>query len=254
MAEVDVNFMEEIRSFPVIWDRYATDFKNKHKKVNAFQSVGEKFGMSAEEAEKKYNSIRTMFSRHIKKQPSGSGRQSTNPMFEGMSWMKPFIKCRKTSSNIGMEESFGETSRIIAAAGSEEDEDMNSRRKYPEFDDINLHDIANSPSPPPPPSEQIETTAAPPKTKAPLGKRRRTALSEGENEFLKACKAVKETNMLMQARSQTEDDDELKLYFLSVAKRLKKMPPHYQRQIRFNLENQLFEAENVIQQEQLQSN
>ena len=60
--------------------------------------------------------------------------------------------------------------------------------------------------------------------------------------------------MLKQARPQTEDDDELKLYFLSVAKRLKMMPPHYQRQIRFNLENQLFEAENVIQQEQLQGN
>ena len=66
MAEVDVNFMEEIRPFPVIWNRYAPDFKNKHKKVNAFQSVGENFGMSAEEAEKKYNSIRTMF---LKKNP-----------------------------------------------------------------------------------------------------------------------------------------------------------------------------------------
>ena len=154
MAEVTVNFMEE---FPVIWDRYATDFKNKHKKVNAFQSVGEKFSMSAEEAEKKYSSIRTMFSPHIKKNPSDSGRHSTNPMFEGMSWMKPFIKCRKTSSNIGMEESFEETSRVIAAADSKV-EDMNSTRKYPEFDEINLHDIA---SPPPPPSEQIETTAAP---------------------------------------------------------------------------------------------
>ena len=42
MAEVDVNFMEEIRSFPVIWDRYATDFKNKHKKGKCFSIGGGK--------------------------------------------------------------------------------------------------------------------------------------------------------------------------------------------------------------------
>ena len=50
------HFMEEIRLFPVIWNM--TEFKNKHKKVNAFKVVGEKFGLSAENSEKKYSSIR----------------------------------------------------------------------------------------------------------------------------------------------------------------------------------------------------
>ena len=40
--------MEEIRLFPVIWNKFMTEFKNKHKKVNAFKEVGEKFGLSAE--------------------------------------------------------------------------------------------------------------------------------------------------------------------------------------------------------------
>ena len=63
----DINegqFMEEIRLYPVIWNKFMTEFKNKHKKVNAFKEVGEKFNLSAEHSEKKYSSIRTMFGRH----------------------------------------------------------------------------------------------------------------------------------------------------------------------------------------------
>ena len=48
-------FMEEIRHYPVIWNKFATSFKNKHKKVNAFKEIGEKFGLSPEESEKKYS-------------------------------------------------------------------------------------------------------------------------------------------------------------------------------------------------------
>ena len=57
----DAAFMEEVHSYPAIWDKFCSDFKNKHKEVNAFTNIGLKFSISAEEAEKKYNSIRTMY-------------------------------------------------------------------------------------------------------------------------------------------------------------------------------------------------
>ena len=65
------HFMEEIRLFPVIWNKFMIAFKNKNKKVNAFKEVGEKFGLSAENSEKKYSSIRTMFGRYMRKKTVG---------------------------------------------------------------------------------------------------------------------------------------------------------------------------------------
>ena len=77
--------MEEVHSYPAIWDKFCSDFKNKHKKVNAFTNIGLKISISAEEEVKKYNSIRTMYVRYTKRKPSDSVRLSVNPIYEALS-------------------------------------------------------------------------------------------------------------------------------------------------------------------------
>ena len=96
------DFMEEIRLYPVIWNKFSSDFKNKHIKVKAFGEIASKFIMdNAEAAENKYNNIRSVYTRSKKKKPSGSGRAGvTNPNHTHLSWLDPYISQRKTATNV----------------------------------------------------------------------------------------------------------------------------------------------------------
>ena len=97
----DLVFMEEIRNYPVIWNRFTSDFKNKYKKRNAYEAVAAVFSLSAEETERKYNNIRTVYGRYIKRQASGSGREDdiNKDIYDKLEWLKPFIKSKGTVTN-----------------------------------------------------------------------------------------------------------------------------------------------------------
>ena len=96
-------FMEEVQKYPCLYDKFSKEFKDKFKKVNSWKKIGQKFDMSAEEAEKRFNNARTSYGRYLKKQKkSGSGRQDARipREFKNLEWLAVYIDHRPTSSNL----------------------------------------------------------------------------------------------------------------------------------------------------------
>lgn len=108
----DVAFMEIIKEFPCIYNRSSAQFKDKNLKSNAWKEIAllhEGEGASAacvDSCKQRYESIRTTFSRYLKKRkpPSGSGSDMVvlEPKYEHLRWLTSFIKSRSTSSNINL--------------------------------------------------------------------------------------------------------------------------------------------------------
>jgi len=78
-------FMEEVARYQCVYHRNSKDFKDKYKKANCREKIGEKFILSAAEAEVKFRTIRTAYGRylkHLKTLPSGSGRDAVPREFQ----------------------------------------------------------------------------------------------------------------------------------------------------------------------------
>ena len=72
-------FMEEVARYECVYHRNSKDFKDKNKKANCWEKIGEKFSLSTAEAEVKFRNIRTAYGRYLKRLktiPSGSGRDA----------------------------------------------------------------------------------------------------------------------------------------------------------------------------------
>ena len=54
-------FMEEIRKYPVIYDRYIKAFKDQNKKRNAWENVSKATGLSVAECQKRYKNIHRIY-------------------------------------------------------------------------------------------------------------------------------------------------------------------------------------------------
>ncbi len=101
----DVQFMEEIRKYEAIYDKSCKGFQDKRVKANCWKRIAESLGMNMSEAERRYKTIRTAFSRYLSKisGKSGSGTSevaSIDPKYEHMRWLMLFIKSRQSFSNL----------------------------------------------------------------------------------------------------------------------------------------------------------
>ena len=75
--------------------------------MNIWKAIGEKFGLEAAEAEKKYKNVRTAYGRYLRKKkyvPSGCGRDAVpSPSeFSNLAWLsnpKPVISWDSSSSS-----------------------------------------------------------------------------------------------------------------------------------------------------------
>ncbi|XP_065647963.1 uncharacterized protein LOC136077633 [Hydra vulgaris] len=97
------NFMNEVQKYPVLYDKFDKEFKDKFKKKNAWEEVGRLSNLTANQAEEKYKSIRSSYGRWLKAKkniPSGSGSNSVPPQFLHLDWLNTFIEHRETTSNI----------------------------------------------------------------------------------------------------------------------------------------------------------
>eukprot|EP00795_Rhopilema_esculentum_P016693 gene16693-8140_t len=59
--EENILFLDEVHRYDCLFNKFNKDFKNKFKKYNCWIIIGEKFGVSPEEAEKKFRNIRTAY-------------------------------------------------------------------------------------------------------------------------------------------------------------------------------------------------
>ena len=141
-AEVEFDseaFMNYVRNYKVIYDRNSKDFKIPLKKNNAWKEVSLTLGIEADEAKRKYNTIRTRFSKYIRKLKSirsGSGRDAVPEIkgeFEHLRWLVTYIKHRQGSANFRRHVSISPTSTSSTKSDEEPDqEDIFEEEDYRE--------------------------------------------------------------------------------------------------------------------------
>ena len=103
--------MEEVARYHWVYHRNSKDFKDKNEKANCWEKIGEKFNLSAAEAEVKFRNIRTAYGRYLKRLkmlPSGSGRYAVLREFQN--------RLTKRRNKFVCSKIFSSTSAILFAA------------------------------------------------------------------------------------------------------------------------------------------
>lgn len=99
----DVEFMEIIREFPIVYNRSLKDFKDRNKKSNCWTAISEKVGQPIDQVKRRYESIRTQFGKYLKSRKgrsgSGSGDIPLDPKYEHLRWLSNYIVSRASSGN-----------------------------------------------------------------------------------------------------------------------------------------------------------
>ena len=104
LQDSNKQLMNTIRKYPAIYDKSCPEYKNQRVKSNAWLAVSKSLGMDVSLVQKRYNTIRSNFSKYLKdlKGKSGCGRGDIEirPDLEYLRWLITHIKHRQTSSNI----------------------------------------------------------------------------------------------------------------------------------------------------------
>ena len=92
-----------MQRYECIYGKFSKDCKNKYIRLNSWKAIGEKFGLDAPEAERRYKNCRTSYGRYLKKRksvPSGSGRNAvpTPAEFANLEWLNNRINHRAETS------------------------------------------------------------------------------------------------------------------------------------------------------------
>ena len=107
LGEVDSEtLMNCVQNYPVLYDKGSADYKIPLRKKNAWKEIAAKLGIDQTEAKTRYNSIRTNFSKYIRKlrdaSRSGAGRNDLPEIkgeYEHLRWLLNHIKHRQGTSN-----------------------------------------------------------------------------------------------------------------------------------------------------------
>ena len=139
--ENDASFMEIIREFPTIYNRASKDFKERNKKANSWKKIAEYVGQSVEDVKRRYESIRTSFSRYLQKRrgKSGSGVEDTplEPKFEHLRWLLSFITTRQSTGN------FRKATQQEAQEGNNLALCFDNRSQTPMQDELSSNSVLN---------------------------------------------------------------------------------------------------------------
>ena len=215
--------MEEIQQYECIYNKFLKDNKNRRTRENVWETIGQKFGLTAEEANKSKN-ICTSYTSYLKKVksiPSGSGRDSVpkKGKFANLQWLDQHISHRKSASNWLNHESDEEEASQL----QEDDQINNSSGSTQSHDNINDtgQDSTNSPasSESRPTSNQSSTSTN--KVAVMVGLKKLTASAlktkSVHEQQLIAEKLLQEPSEKTQS---VDKDDEKMLFTRSFAKRL----------------------------------
>ena len=230
------------------------------------KAVGDMFKISPELAENKYVNIRTVCGRFLKKDASGSGREDDprRAMYAQLAWLKPYIKQNNTFTNLSSlddenvqfvvpsqrsdVDNFNldgdaETTNISETIDDLNDDDaFNVTMAYSNEEIIGEEIVVSS-------SNMLTTQTTINSSSASKHKGKEKKRKCLEDEFMKACQAIQNTQM--QNKQQNDcHDDECSLHMRSLADGMRRLPRKYQRQLRLSIENLFFEAETLHEEEQ----
>ena len=95
----DMAFMAIIKEFLVIYNRACADVKDRNIKNNAWRKISELLDLQESKCKQRYESIRTTFSRYVRKAlgKSGTGRDDIqlDPKYEHLRLLATFIKIKQ---------------------------------------------------------------------------------------------------------------------------------------------------------------
>lgn len=84
--KVTLNFIEDYRSHPVLWDTNDKLYTNKNKRNDAYEALGNKYNMTVKAVKTKIKNLRSYFSKEqqkmlVKKSGSGADDKYETPWF-----------------------------------------------------------------------------------------------------------------------------------------------------------------------------
>lgn len=92
--------MEDIRQYPCIYDKYDKDYPDKIAKTNAWAAIAAKYGISPIDADKKYKTMRSSYTRYLKKKrntPPGGKPPPLPVAFVNLDWLASHIDHKETA-------------------------------------------------------------------------------------------------------------------------------------------------------------
>ena len=262
-------FMEEVQKYPTIYNKFSTDYKNKFIRMNIWKAIGEKFGLDAAEAEKKYKNVRTVYGRHLRKKksvPSGSGRDAVPSLaeFSNLDWSSNHInQLPPTVTNVQSRDE-----REDDANHGEEAESANNVQDSLEYEETSSEDDLQSETSVSPAADSPSSSAAAndgqsnrssrqkgkstPKitkstTKRPWASNARKAVdSDVDMALLRTATSL--ADRLLQPeqpkKSRTEEEeDEDAIYCRSLANRLRNSPVHVKGYVRLQIEQLMYQVQ-----------
>ena len=255
-------FMEEVARYECVYNLNSNDFKGKNKNANSWGKIGDKFNLSAVEAEVKFRNIRTAYGRYLKRLkriPSGSGRDAVPREFQNLEWLNPHIAHRPSSINVRSKSPGTVESSSSPASDNEDDfraevvdesgesitmstSNDSMEAESSELEEVNESNRVNG-----------ETTGECSNGKTPKSSRGMRAWSRSNgNAGAEVDKAIMITansiaNHLKQIgakRKQTEElEDEDSLFCRSLVPRLKRLPSQRRAFVRLQIEQLLYQTE-----------
>nr|XP_012224925.1 PREDICTED: uncharacterized protein LOC105673693 [Linepithema humile] len=102
----DALLISLVRDYPYLYNKELTDFKDCIKKQNAWIEIGIIMNMKADECQSRWTRLRERYTREKKlKQEetttgSGASKRRSFEFFETMQFLEPFIKRRRTMTNV----------------------------------------------------------------------------------------------------------------------------------------------------------
>ncbi len=245
----DVQFMEEIRKYEAIYDKSCKGFQDKRVKANCWKRIAESLGMNMSEAERRYKTIRTAFSRYLSKisGKSGSGTSevaSIDPKYEHMRWLMLFIKSRQSFSNLSTTRLEEEPKKDEQEVGYEMSEASLSTIDEPEETNSNQHfdgtfnkaERVQTQSPevpvkgrPVPTSTEMEEISLKKRKKNPsknwIGSNvsAKAELEQTDSDIKQAILSLDKTLEVLNKSSNSQEMDEDSYYCNSLASRLRRL-------------------------------
>ena len=226
-------FMEELQRYESLNNKFSKDYKQVRD--NCWLAMGKKFNMAAEEAEKKYKSIRSSYGRwlwKVKKIPSGSGRDAVSfaDDYANLGSLEQHIGHRTRSSNFSRADSDDSNeSQSPETEGKENEQDAESDFVEGQVDVIKVT-IDNGGDLEKKPVKKTEkkkaTPAATPKTRQPWAADSKTIFPKDSVDLAMVQIADR---VLQSPTDNKSEDDEDSLFGRIFAKRMKKLAPKTKR-------------------------
>ncbi|XP_048582044.1 uncharacterized protein LOC116616213 [Nematostella vectensis] len=232
------DFMEEVRKCDCLYNRYHPEYKQKEKKAECWAEIGEKFNISASDAEKRFKNIRTSYGRFLKRIRGRSLTVGSFPIpehFYGLDWLNFYISPRHRMTKLQQVQNNGD-----APSSNDGDDDTIHEHKEDKQEATTATTKNNTGTR----QEHLQSRPSQEKSRnvnqKPLNKR---LDDEVDRALFKTAASICENFKEMERKRPHEDYEEDGLFLRSLIPRMKKLSPQSKAALRIKIEQAFYEAE-----------